>query len=69
MTILSKTFTLQLTPDEIEIITTALHGQYKTDKELNEQNSALYHDRMVLARKLRNDFADMINRRYMGEDA
>lgn len=73
MSIIETTYTITLTPAEIEIITTALHGQYKTGKELMEtatpdQIPGLTR-RTDEARTLRNTFGKLINRSYMGIDA
>ena len=65
-------YNIELTPEEIEAIATALHGEYKTLKttaqESIEQSRRTY-EKMQIYRELRNSFADIINRRYMGEDA
>ena len=63
----------KLTNDEINLITTALHGQYKTCKEVAKKNGSdtqpyIFED-MSLARELRNAFGNIVNRTYMGEDA
>lgn len=72
MKTLTKTFTIELTTDEIEIITTALHGQYKHNKEMimdNPKNPEYITKHMMEAQALRNSFANLINRSFMGEDA
>lgn len=72
MKILNTVHTIELTTDDIELITTALHGQYKTEQELWTQDDdpyGRYYDAMNQARDLRNMFAGMINRSYMGADA
>lgn len=74
MTVLNKTYTIELTDQDIDIITTALHGQYKTEKELLQEQSegsarTRIFDNMDLARNLRNDFGRLIGRAYLGEDA
>jgi hypothetical protein len=67
---------MELTKDDIELITTALHGQYKTEQELYEKDTKdeyapdnKYYILMNKARDLRNTFGSLINRRYMGQDA
>lgn len=67
-------FTVELTTEEIELLTTALHGEYKFIKKLQSENTnpseapRLYEKRKTL-QALRNSFAALINRFYMGEDA
>ena len=72
MTVCNTVHTIELTPKEIDMITTALHGQYKTERELYEKDDETYgrfYDAMNEARDLRNAFANLINRSYMGVDA
>lgn len=72
MKTLERSFTIELTTDEIDIITTALHGQYKHNKEMlfDKPTSPEYITRhMTQSQELRNSFAHLIGRSYMGEDA
>ena len=72
MTVIKKTYTIELSEDDVELITTALHGQYKTESELYQNDDDIYgryYDAMNKARDLRNTFAKLINRAYMGADA
>lgn len=73
MTVLNTTHTIELTTTEIDIIATALHGQYKSDKELHENSPkdqpAYIYQHMKLAQELRNSFGNIINRTYIGADA
>ena len=72
MTIAKTVHTIELTNEEIELITTALHGQYKTERELYENDDDTYgrfYDAMNQARDLRNAFAHIIGRSYTGADA
>lgn len=72
MKMIEKTFTIELTEQEIEIITTALHGEYKHIKEMkcdSPEHSRKMHEKMVNIRGIRNSFASLIGRMYMGEDA
>ena len=73
MTKINTMHTVQLTTDEVNLITTALHGQYKKCKEIISDNKTdaqpyIFED-MSLARELRNAFGNLVNRTYMGEDA
>ena len=72
MKTLEKSYKVELTTDEIEIITTALHGEYKFCKESRPDTideSKRIYNKMQAVRTIRNEFASMINRSYMGEDA
>lgn len=73
MNVLYTTYTIELTRQDIEIITTALHGQYKTNRELYQGSTAdkapYIYAHMKDAQELRNTFGHLINRSYMGEDA
>lgn len=69
---IEATYKIELTPAEIEIITTALHGEYKTLKTTAAESideSRRIYERMQPIKELRNDFANLINKTYMGEDA
>ena len=71
---LDTIYKIEVTAEEVEAITTALHGEYKfikdmrTKAETPEKSQELYN-KMELVRSIRNNFADICNRRYMGEDA
>lgn len=74
MKMIANTFTVELTTADIEYITTALQGEYKFIKEEDRDswNPARIARRDIdlsAVRALRNSFGDLINRRYMGEDA
>ena len=74
MKIIEKRFFVELTESEIETITTALHAEYKfrredAEKEQDAPRKARRSADACEARSLRNVFADLIGRRYMGEDA
>lgn len=74
MTIKQQYFTVELTPEEIDIITTALHGEYKFIREQrhkpeNADRQPQLYQKQQATQKLRNAFAELIDRRYMGEDA
>ena len=66
-------YTVELTREEIDTVTTALHSEYKFLKEkyanARQQNAAEVYERMDEARTLRNDFARLIGVTFMGEDA
>lgn len=67
------TYTVELTREEIDTVTTALNSEYKFLKEkyanARQQNAAEVYERMDEARTLRNDFARLIGATFMGEDA
>lgn len=72
MKTLETVYKIELTTDEIEIITTALHGEYKFYKEQRPDNineSKRIYDKIIAVRTIRNEFANMINRSYIGDDA
>lgn len=74
MTTISTLTRVELTRDEIETITSALHEEYKRLTELanaeeTPQHKAAYSLDASAARRLRNDFAKIIGRSYMGADA
>lgn len=71
MKTISQTYTIELTKDDIHMITTALHGQYKHNREMLENDSKCLDyikKDMTFARNLRNSFANLIGVQYMGED-
>lgn len=57
MKLLETTFVVELTKDDIEVIAGALHSCYMANRS------------DVEAQALRNAFAELVNRRFMGEDA
>lgn len=67
------TYTVELTREEIDTVTTALNSEHKFLKEkyanARQQNAAEVYERMDEARTLRNDFARLIGVTFMGEDA
>lgn len=67
------TYTVELTREEIDTVTTALNSEYKFLKEkyanARQQNAAEVYERMDEARTLQNDFARLIGVTFMGEDA
>lgn len=67
------TYTVELTREEIDTVTTVLNSEYKFLKEkyanARQQNAAEVYERMDEARTLRNDFARLIGVTFMGEDA
>lgn len=72
MKTIDTVYRVELTADEVEIITTALHGEYKfirAEREKSQENAARLYDKMRDVRTVRNNFADLCGRRYMGEDA
>lgn len=72
MKVQEKIFVTTLTEKEIEYITEALHKIYKEMKIQNSDKDAnVYVNTTKTAelRILRNEFASLIGRAYMGEDA
>lgn len=72
MKTLSTTYNISLTKNEIALITTALHAEFEKQRDLwekDEETYGKYYDWMNDARDLRNAFAGLINRSYMGKDA
>ena len=69
---LETIYKVELTTDEISIITTALHDEYKFYKEQRPDTideSKIICDKIQSVRTIRNEFARLINRSYMGDDA
>lgn len=77
---LDTVYKIEVTAEEVEAITTALHGEYKfikseLDEVLQDSKKATFENierikkRLDTVRAIRNNFADICNRRYMGEDA
>lgn len=68
-------FQVELTTEEISILTNALNDRYMDIKEAFENNnvSTAYAKQLgeekTIVRNLRNDFADLIGRCYMGREA
>lgn len=75
MIVVEKQFNVILSDDELDFLTTALHGEYKTVRDRirktkeGQEVSQRDMDRMNTCHNLRNEFADLIGRKYMGEDA
>lgn len=70
----NKDFKITLTEQEVSAITDMLHEAFcgrKTDYEeyKNGKDKYDYYALMADARQMRNFFAGLINRSYMGEDA
>lgn len=65
-------YTVELTREEIDTVTTALHNEYKFLKEkyanVRPQNAVEVCKRIDEVRTLRNDFARLIGVTFMGED-
>ena len=57
MKVTEKTFTVDLTEDDVKLIVSALHSEYKN------------YGKSPAIRDLRNAFAGLINIHYIGEDA
>lgn len=77
MQLKTKLFEVTLDEGEVMVLTTLLHESYqarKVDYEAyrksdNEGNAADAYALMHSARTIRNFFANLIGRSYMGEDA
>lgn len=65
MTVNTKNFEVNLTEREVEVIATALHKSYRPLKDEHGYSNAEASE----LRELRNAFAGLVNRHYMGEDA
>lgn len=68
----SKTFSVSLNEDEIETIVNALQACYKDMRDTPQaspEDSRKAYARMYALREIRNGFAGLINRSFMGEDA
>ena len=72
MTVERKIYSVTLTEDEIQTIVNALHACYmdmkETPQESKEESQKTYV-RMQPLKELRNSFANLINRSFMGKDA
>ena len=66
MRIAEHTFTVSLTEQEVDAITTALHSAYKS---LDADQQPVMVERKKEYRNLRDDFGHLINRTFMGLDA
>lgn len=75
MTIKEKSFTIELTEKEIEYITDSLHIYRNQKKEESENKTATPQQRAAAGMDkseitvLRNLFASLLHRSYMGIDA
>lgn len=73
MKLIEKTFAVELTEKEIEVLTTALHGEYmkmrEEPKDEQAKARAIRLEQQNYARILRSGFASLIGRMYMGQDA
>ena len=61
---MTKTITISITEREADIITTALHKMYRPIKD----EHGFANDKAIELRELRDAFANIIHRSYMGED-
>ena len=66
MMVIYNSFTVTLTVQEVEAITDALHGAYKS---INAEKQPVMAERKNEYRELRNGFASLINQNFMGLDA
>ena len=68
----SKTYSVSLNEDEIDVIVNALHACYMDMKETPQESmedSKKTYARMQPLKELRNSFANLIDRSFMGKDA
>lgn len=65
MTVSTKKFNVELTEREVNIITSALHTRYMPVKKEHGYSNP----EATEVRELRNDFASLVGRYFMGEDA
>lgn len=67
---IGKTFIVEITEKEAELLSNFLNNEFKEWKKLyNEEHSEATYNNINLCRELRNGFAELINKHYMGEDA
>lgn len=64
MTIINKTITISITERDADIISDALHKVYRPIKD----EHGFANDKAAELRGLRDAFATIIHRSYMGED-
>ena len=71
MNLVKRVFTIELSPEEISIITNALGNYYREQKELekDEEAPADFKETVMQIKDLRNNFGGLIGVKYMGEDA
>ena len=72
MTVREQIYSVELNKGEIEIIVNAIHAAYQELKCMvpeNQSESRKTYERMQPLRELRNSFASLIGRSFMGEDA
>lgn len=67
---ISKTFTVEITEREAELLSNFLNNEYKEwQKMYKEEPSEAVYNNINACRELRNGFAELINKHYMGVDA
>ena len=71
---LETMYRIELTTNELEVLTSALHNEYSDLKELfsvedDPVKANKIYNRKNEVRDLRNFFGNLIGRRYMGNDA
>lgn len=67
---ISKTFTVEITEREAELLSNFLNNEYKEwQKMYKEEPSEAIYNNINVCRELRNGFAELINKHYMGVDA
>lgn len=67
---ISKTFTVEITEREAELLSNFLNNEYKEwQKMYKEEPSEAIYNNINMCRELRNGFAELVNKHYMGVDA
>ena len=70
MRLVSKNFVVELNDEQVNVVVDALHVAYKHWKEQATKNGvAKSMPKSFKAKELRNDFASLVQRSFMGEDA
>lgn len=67
---IGKTFTVEITEREAELLSNFLNNEYKEwQKMYKEEPSEAIYNNINVCRELRNGFAELIGKHYMGVDA
>lgn len=71
MNLVKRVFTIELSPEEIALVTNALGNYYREQKELEKDEEAPvdFKETVMQIKDLRNDFGGLIGVSYMGKDA
>ena len=69
MMLIEKSFILSITEGDAKALSDLLHLAYQTLKSEENYGGRDVYDTINAARDYRNTFADLIDRRYCGDDA